>query len=84
MNPDGVNEPLIKRERLRGNLWTAVVRDLFSARKSEMLDAFGTDAITQRDYPVIITLNFLVAVLTLIGTSVSDILYMVVDPRIKL
>jgi len=42
------------------------------------------DAILSRDYPVILTLNFITAVLVLVGTMVSDILYMVVDPRIKL
>ena len=42
------------------------------------------EAILSRDYPVIITLNFLSAVLVLIGTFISDILYMVVDPRIRI
>jgi peptide/nickel transport system permease protein len=44
----------------------------------------GFEAILARDYPVIISLNFIAAVLTLIGTFISDILYMVVDPRIRL
>jgi peptide/nickel transport system permease protein len=30
------------------------------------------------------TLNFIAAVLTLLGTLLSDILYAVVDPRIRL
>lgn len=42
------------------------------------------EAILNRDFPVILTLNFMVAVLTLAGTLVSDILYAVVDPRIRL
>jgi peptide/nickel transport system permease protein len=42
------------------------------------------EAIMARDYPVILTLNFLSAVLVLVGTLVSDILYMLVDPRIRL
>jgi peptide/nickel transport system permease protein len=42
------------------------------------------EAILSRDYPVILTVNFLSAVLVLAGTFVSDILYMVVDPRIRL
>jgi peptide/nickel transport system permease protein len=41
-------------------------------------------AILARDFPVIITLNFLTAVLVLLGTLLSDVLYMVVDPRIKM
>ena len=42
------------------------------------------EAILARDYPVILTVNFLSAVLVLVGTFISDILYMVVDPRIRL
>ncbi|MBI5064227.1 MAG: ABC transporter permease [Desulfatitalea sp.] len=42
------------------------------------------EAILARDYPVILTLNFITAVLVLAGTFVSDLLYMVVDPRIRL
>lgn len=44
----------------------------------------GYEAILNRDYPVVVSLGFLVAVLTLIGTLISDLLYMVVDPRIRL
>jgi len=42
------------------------------------------EAILARDYPIILTVNFLSAVLVLAGTFVSDMLYMVVDPRIRL
>ena len=42
------------------------------------------EAILARDYPVILTINFVSAVLVLIGTFISDILYLVVDPRIRL
>lgn len=42
------------------------------------------EAILGRDYPVILTINFITAVLVLAGTLISDLLYMVVDPRIKL
>ena len=42
------------------------------------------EAILARDYPVILTLNFFSAVLVLIGTFISDLLYLVVDPRIRL
>jgi len=42
------------------------------------------EAILGRDYPVILTVNFISAVLVLIGTLVSDLLYMVVDPRIRI
>jgi len=33
---------------------------------------------------VILTVNFISAVLVLIGTFISDVLYLVVDPRIRL
>ncbi len=42
------------------------------------------EAILARDYPVILSLNFISAILVLIGTFISDLLYMVVDPRIRL
>lgn len=42
------------------------------------------EAIMARDYPIILSINFIAAVLVLIGTFISDILYMIVDPRIKL
>jgi len=42
------------------------------------------DAILARDYPLILTVNFVSAVLVLAGTFISDVLYMVVDPRIRL
>jgi peptide/nickel transport system permease protein len=42
------------------------------------------EAILARDYPVVITVNFISAILVLAGTFLSDLFYMVVDPRIKL
>ena len=44
----------------------------------------GYDAILARDFPVILTINFVAAVLTLAGTFLSDVLYAWVDPRIRL
>ncbi|MBW1850643.1 MAG: ABC transporter permease [Deltaproteobacteria bacterium] len=42
------------------------------------------EAILARDYPVILTVNFISAVLVLAGTFISDLLYTLVDPRIRL
>jgi peptide/nickel transport system permease protein len=42
------------------------------------------EAILARDYPVILTVNFVSALLVLTGTFISDLLYLVVDPRIRL
>ena len=42
------------------------------------------EAILARDYPVILTVNFVSAVLVLAGTFISDILYIFADPRIRL
>ena len=42
------------------------------------------EAILARDYPIILSVNFISAVLVLAGTFVSDLLYMLVDPRIRL
>jgi peptide/nickel transport system permease protein len=48
------------------------------------LGRLSYEAILARDFPVILTLNFMAAVLTLLGILISDILYAVVDPRIRL
>lgn len=48
------------------------------------LGRLGYEAILARDFPVILTINFIAAALTLAGTLVSDVLYAVVDPRIRL
>jgi peptide/nickel transport system permease protein len=42
------------------------------------------EAILARDYPVILTVNFISAILVLVGTFISDLLYLAVDPRIRL
>jgi len=42
------------------------------------------EAILARDYPIILTVNFITALLVLAGTFISDLLYLVVDPRIRL
>ncbi len=41
------------------------------------------DAITQRDYPVVMATSFLFAVMVVVGNLIADILYAVVDPRIR-
>jgi peptide/nickel transport system permease protein len=41
------------------------------------------DAIFQRDYPVVMATSFLFAVMVVLGSLVADILYAVVDPRIR-
>jgi len=48
------------------------------------LGRLGYDAILARDFPMILTINFFAAVLTLAGTLIADVLYAVVDPRIRL
>ncbi len=41
------------------------------------------DALTRADWPVALSLIFITALLTVIATLIGDILYTVVDPRIK-
>jgi peptide/nickel transport system permease protein len=48
------------------------------------LGRLGYEAILGRDFPTILTLNFFAAVLTLAGVLISDLLYAVVDPRVRL
>jgi len=41
------------------------------------------DAIFARDFPVILASNFIAAMAVVFGNLISDILYMIIDPRIK-
>jgi peptide/nickel transport system permease protein len=41
------------------------------------------EAITQRDYPVVMATGFLFAVMVVLGNLVADVLYAVADPRIR-
>lgn len=44
----------------------------------------GYEAVLERDYPTLVALNFIVAALVLAGNLISDLLYAVVDPRVRL
>ncbi len=44
----------------------------------------GYQAVLERDYPTLIALNFIVAALILLGNLIADLLYAVVDPRVRL
>ena len=44
----------------------------------------GYEAVLERDYPTLVALNFIVAALVLVGNLVSDLLYAMVDPRVRL
>lgn len=44
----------------------------------------GLNAVFNRDYPLLMGFNMLLAVLTLIGNLLADITYAIVDPRIRL
>ena len=41
------------------------------------------DAILQRDYPLVMATSFVIAALVVFGNLLSDVLYAVVDPRIR-
>ena len=41
------------------------------------------DAIQQRDYPTVMATTFAFAVMVVIANLIADILYAVVDPRIR-
>jgi len=44
----------------------------------------GYEAVLERDYPTLVALNFVVAALILLGNLIADVLYAVVDPRVRL
>jgi peptide/nickel transport system permease protein len=41
------------------------------------------ESVIQRDYPTIMALNFITAVLVLLGTLLADLAYGLVDPRVS-
>ncbi len=45
---------------------------------------WALDAVNNADIPVIMSYNMFLAVLSVIGVLLSDLMYMVVDPRVKL
>jgi peptide/nickel transport system permease protein len=47
------------------------------------LGRFAVQAVTQQDYPVVMTVVIIGAVATILGYILSDILYAVIDPRIR-
>jgi peptide/nickel transport system permease protein len=48
------------------------------------LGRLGYQAVLERDYPTLVALNFIVAALVLLGNLLADLLYAVVDPRVRL
>ncbi len=44
----------------------------------------GYEAVLERDYPTLVAINFVAAALVLLGNLISDLLYAVVDPRVRL
>jgi peptide/nickel transport system permease protein len=44
----------------------------------------GYEAVLERDYPVLVSLNLIAATLIVAGNLLSDVLYAVVDPRVRL
>jgi peptide/nickel transport system permease protein len=57
-----------------------VVESIFSWPGMGLL---AVDSLQQRDYPVVMAIVLLSAVLILLGTLLSDILYALVDPRVR-
>jgi peptide/nickel transport system permease protein len=44
----------------------------------------GYEAVLERDYPTLVALNFVISILVLLGNLISDVLYAVIDPRVRL
>lgn len=47
------------------------------------LGRYGTQAILARDYPAVMAVTFFSSILVMVGILISDLLYVLVDPRIK-
>lgn len=59
---------------------SVIVESVFGIRGMGLL---ALEAIRMPDYPMVITLVTLTAVMTLIGSLLADVLYAVLDPRIR-
>jgi peptide/nickel transport system permease protein len=59
---------------------SVIVESIFSIPGMGKL---GFEAVLSRDYPVIMAIATISALLTLVGILLSDILYVLVDPRIS-
>jgi len=60
---------------------SVIIESIFSIPGMGQL---GFEAVLSRDYPVIMAITTISALLTLVGLLLSDVLYAVLDPRIKL
>ncbi|MGO8942076.1 MAG: ABC transporter permease [Syntrophobacteraceae bacterium] len=60
---------------------SVIIESIFSVPGMGQL---GFESVLSRDYPVIMAITAISALLTLIGLLISDILYAALDPRIKL
>ena len=60
---------------------SVIIESIFSIPGMGQL---GFEAVLSRDYPVIMAITTISALLTLAGLLLSDVLYAVLDPRIKL
>jgi peptide/nickel transport system permease protein len=60
---------------------SVIIESIFSVPGMGQL---GFEAVLSRDYPVIMAITAISALLTLAGLLISDILYAALDPRIKL
>ncbi len=60
---------------------SVIIESIFSIPGMGQL---GFEAVLSRDYPVIMAISTISGLLTLVGLLVSDILYALLDPRIKL
>jgi peptide/nickel transport system permease protein len=47
------------------------------------MGALAVEAVTARDYPVILATSMIAAVLVVIGNLLADVMYAVVDPRVS-
>ncbi len=78
---------LIPVVTLMGNLLPAMIGGSVIIESIFTIDGMGYlgfQSILTRDYPVIMAITTFVALLTMLGILISDVLYCIVDPRISL
>ena len=78
----------VQSRYIRASMLETLREDYIRTARAKGLDPgmgrLGYEAALERDYPTLVALNFIVAALVLLGNLLSDILYAVVDPRVRL
>ena len=73
--------PLVQLSRLGQSVWLDfITRDLL---RSGELSRLIVEAVFQKDYNLLMGVELITAILTLVGLLLTDVIYALMDPRIR-